>query len=56
MSIDPIVDEIHRIREENCKKFNYDLRAIFQDIKEKEKKHKNRLVPAPAKVSSTKAA
>ena len=35
---DPIVDEVHRIRDAHAARFNYDLDAIFQDIKEREKK------------------
>ncbi len=34
---DPIVDEIRRIRQEHAKKFNFDLDAIFEDLKEKER-------------------
>jgi hypothetical protein len=37
---DPIVAELHAIREAHAKKFNYDLDAIFTDIKEYEKKIK----------------
>jgi hypothetical protein len=37
---DPIVAELHAIREAHAKKFNYDLVAIFNDIKEYEKKLK----------------
>ncbi len=55
MSKDPILDEIHKIREENCKKFGYDLKAIFKDINEKEKKHKKRLVLPPKKRKISKA-
>lgn len=53
---DPIVDEVHRIREENCKKFNYDLREIYKDIKNKEKEHKKRIIPAPIRKPKSKAA
>ena len=35
---DPILDEIRRIRDAHAARFNYDLDAIFQDIKEQEKK------------------
>lgn len=49
MTSDPIVLEIHKIREENCKLFDYDLRAIFKDINEKEKKHNKRLILPPAR-------
>ncbi len=34
---DPIVDEVRRIKNELAARFNYDLDAIFQDIKEWEK-------------------
>ena len=34
---DPIVDEIHRIRDAHAARFNYDLDAIYQDIKMREK-------------------
>jgi hypothetical protein len=35
---DPIVDEVRRIRDAHAAKFNYDLKAIFRDIKELEKR------------------
>jgi hypothetical protein len=35
---DPIVDEVRRVRDEHAARFNYDLDAIFQDIKEREKR------------------
>lgn len=34
---DPIVDEVRRIRDTHAARFNYDLDAIFKDIKEREK-------------------
>jgi 5'-3' exonuclease len=33
---DPIVEEIHRFREEYAKKFNYDLEKMFLDLKRQE--------------------
>lgn len=36
MPRDPVVDEIRAIRDEYAKQFNYDLHAIFQDIKKQE--------------------
>ena len=33
---DEIVEEIHRIREEYAKSFNYDLDAIFADLQKKQ--------------------
>ena len=34
---DPIVDEVRRVRDAYAARFNYDLRAIFLDIKKREK-------------------
>ncbi len=35
---DPIVDEVRRIRDEYAARFNYDIDAMFQDLKEKQRK------------------
>ena len=35
---DPIVDEVRRARDAYAARFNDDLRAIFRDLKEKEKR------------------
>jgi hypothetical protein len=37
---DPIVEEIRRIREEHAAEFNYDLDAIFADLKRLEAESK----------------
>ncbi len=34
---DPIVDEVRRVRDAHAARFNYDLHAIFLDIKRREK-------------------
>jgi hypothetical protein len=34
---DPIVDEVRRVRDAHAASFNYDLQAIFLDIKKREK-------------------
>jgi hypothetical protein len=34
---DPIVDEVRRVRDAHAASFNYDLDAIFRDIKAQEK-------------------
>jgi hypothetical protein len=34
---DPIVEEVRRARDAYAARFNYDLDAIFRDIKEREK-------------------
>jgi hypothetical protein len=41
MRTDPIVDAIHRIRRAHAKRFNYDLDAIFADIRKRQEKRKN---------------
>ncbi len=35
---DPILDELRRIREEQAASFNYDISAIYNDLKDKEKR------------------
>jgi len=35
---DPIVEEVRRVRAAHAERFNYDLDAIFRDIKEQEKR------------------
>ena len=34
---DPIVDEVRRVRDAHAARFNYDLHAIFLDIKKRER-------------------
>jgi len=49
---DPIVEEIRRIRHEHASKFHFDLDAIFEDLREKERKSGRNTVslkPRPAK-------
>jgi hypothetical protein len=38
MAKDPIVDEVRRIRDEYAAQFNYDLNAIYRDLKEREQR------------------
>ena len=44
MMNDPIVHEVRRLRYEHAARFNYDLDAIFRDIKEQEKQSGRKLV------------
>lgn len=46
---DPIVADIHKIRQEYAKKFNFDLNAIFHDLKKQEKKSGIQTVSLPIK-------
>jgi hypothetical protein len=41
---DTIVDEVRRVRDAHAARFNYDLEAIFRDIKEQEKKSGRKFV------------
>ncbi len=41
---DPIVEEVRRVRDAHAAQFNYDLDAIYQDIKEQEKKSGRKFV------------
>ena len=48
MFIDPIVEEVRRVREEYARQFNYDLHAIAADLRKLEQQHAERLVSFPA--------
>ena len=41
---DPIVDEVRRARDAYAARFNYDLRAIFRDLKDREKRGSRKVV------------
>ena len=42
--IDPIVEEIHKIREEYAAKFDYDVDAMFEDLRRKQSKSNCKIV------------
>ena len=44
---DPIVEEVRNARNEHAKKFNYDLNAIFADLKKQQKSSKRKFVTLP---------
>ncbi len=52
---DPIVEEIRKVREAHAAKFNYDLRAIYEDLKIQEKKSKRKFVNLPLKCAKKSA-
>jgi len=41
---DPIVDEVRRVREAYAARFDYDLWAMYRDLKEKEKRSGRKIV------------
>lgn len=45
---DPIVDEVRRVRDLHAARFNYDLDAILEYIKEQEKKSGHKFVAGVA--------
>lgn len=49
---DPIVEEVRKARDAYAKRFNYDLDAIFRDLKDKERKSGKTIVPCPAMPTS----
>ena len=42
---DPIVEEVRKVRDAYAKQFNYDLDAIYQDLKAKERRSGRVVVP-----------
>ncbi len=49
MTNDPIVDEVRRIRQEYAAKFDYNVRAMAQDLQKRRKEYADRLVTFPPK-------
>ena len=41
MTTNPIIDEIHRIRKAHAKRFNFDIDAIFEDLRRRDAACKN---------------
>ena len=52
---DEILEEIHKYREEYARSFNYDLHAIFNDLRKKQIAHEHRVVKLPIKQRSRKS-
>ena len=51
---DPIVEETRRMKNEYASKFNYDLQAIYQDLKDLEKQlPEARLIPTQPTIDRT---
>lgn len=52
---DPIVGEVRQIRETHAAQYNFDLRAIYLDLKKAEQKSEHRKVNfAPKRIKSVK--
>jgi hypothetical protein len=46
---DEILEEIHKIREEHAKAFNYDLQAICDDLRQKQAVSGRQIISTPLK-------
>ena len=46
---DPIVEEVRKIREEHAEQFGYVLDAIYDDLKERERRSGRKIVTLPPK-------
>ncbi len=48
---DPIVEEVRKIRDEHAARFDYDIDAIFEDLKRREKESRQSVITlAPKRV------
>lgn len=47
---DPIVAEVHRVREKLAAEFNFDVKAIFADLRKRQSSLGDRLVPKKKRV------
>ncbi len=47
---DPIVEEVREARQKHAERFNFDLHAICEDLKKKEKKLRNPIKSLPPKL------
>lgn len=46
---DEILEEIHKIREEHAKAFNYDLQAICDDLRRRQVQSGRKIISSPLK-------
>ena len=51
---DPIVEEIHKIREEYARQFNFDIDAICKDIQARQAKSDREAVSFPPRIPRPK--
>jgi hypothetical protein len=54
ISVDPVVEEIRRVREEHAARFDYDIHRICEDIRKHEKASQLKFVtPEPRRPAAT---
>ncbi|MDJ0843574.1 hypothetical protein [Crocosphaera sp.] len=51
---DEVLEEIHKIREEHAKAFNYDLKAMCEDLRKKQKQTERKIIKKPLNHPSKK--
>ncbi len=51
MERDPLIQEIRAIREAYAERFNYDLRAIYRDLKDLERRTGRPIVSPPQRTT-----
>jgi len=56
MAEDPIVSEVRKIRDQLARHFNFDLKAIFADLRERQSSLGSRLVRRPKRAKAEQAA
>jgi hypothetical protein len=47
MDSDPILREVHRMKDQCARQFDYDVAKIFEHLREQAKKHPERMVYPP---------
>ena len=55
MAEDPIVSEVRKIRDQLARQFNFDLKAIFADLRERQSSLGSRLVRRPKRAKAEQA-
>ena len=56
MAEDPIISEVRKIRHQLAKKFNFDLKAIFADLRERQNTLGSRVVRRPKRAKAEQEA
>ena len=49
---DSIVEDVRKAREAHAAKFNYNLDAIYQDLKKQQKRSRRKVISLPAKLAA----
>jgi hypothetical protein len=50
---DPIVEEVLKVREKLAEKYEYDIDKIFEDVKQREQQHPEKVVNLRSKTIKT---